>query len=86
MYIYILKYKHNASLICCPQTAKAKTKNVNKVESKRQKEIRANKTFSFIENEITAKYVQMKFIFGEQIYLKTYALWDSKSRIYFGSL
>lgn len=33
-------------------------------------EIRANETFSFIENEITTKYVQMKFIFGEQIYFK----------------
>lgn len=68
--IYTPKYKDNASLVCCSQTAKAKTKNANKVESKRQRELRAKETFSFIENEITTKYEQMKFIFGEQIYVK----------------
>lgn len=34
---------------------------------KRQKEIRANETLSFIENEITIKCIQMRFISGEQI-------------------
>lgn len=68
--IYTPKNKYSASLVCCPQIAKAKTKNANKVESKRQREFRARETFSFIENEITTKYVQIKFIFGEQIYIK----------------
>lgn len=61
----------STALLCfAVKTAKVNPKNVNKVELKRQKGIRANKTFSFIENEITTKCVQMKFIFGEQIYFE----------------
>lgn len=37
---------------------------------KRQKEIRADEISSFIENEITIKYTQVKFICVEQIFFE----------------
>ena len=53
-----------------PEGYEAGTKNVDKMGQKHWKEIRTNEIFSFIENEMTIKYVQIRVICGVQIYFE----------------
>lgn len=67
--IHEVQAKHFSSLDI-PEGYEAGTEKVNKMGQKYQKEIRTNEIVSFIENEITIKYVQIRVICGEQIYFE----------------